>query len=395
MSSNWTHSAEILYCGDSMNKELGLYIHIPFCKSKCYYCDFNSFACRDDAIPAYFNALKREIMLQTDMLRDFRIKTVFIGGGTPSVVDARYINEVMLFLGKCLNVDGNAEITIEANPGTLSYDKLDAYRSMGINRISMGLQAAQDHLLRVLGRIHSLEEFYNNYNQAKKAGFANINVDLIFGIPGQSMEEWNETVNYVCGLMPSHISCYSLKIEEGTVFGEKLKSGELIEMDDADDRLMYRHALKSLKDKGYRHYELSNFAQKGMECRHNMIYWKNDEYIGIGAGAHSFINNERFNNLCGLDEYINSLSKGISARENVILITEKDRMQEFMFLGLRLINGINIDEFEYRFGRTIYSVFEREINKVVELGLAQLDNNCLKLTDMGLDLANQVFMEFV
>ncbi|NLD49347.1 MAG: oxygen-independent coproporphyrinogen III oxidase [Clostridiaceae bacterium] len=378
-----------------MNKELGLYIHIPFCKSKCYYCDFNSFACRDDFVPAYFNALKSEITLYADVLRDYRIKTVFFGGGTPSLVDAQYINKVMLMLSKCYTIDGNAEITIEANPGTLSYDKLAAYRSMGINRLSMGLQAAQERLLKILGRIHSLEEFYNNYNQAKKAGFDNINVDLIFGIPGQDFMEWSDTIDYVCDLKPSHVSCYSLKIEEGTAFGKMLESGELIEMNDADDRLMYRHALESMHNKGYGHYELSNFAYKGLECRHNLIYWNNDEYIGMGAGAHSFINNERFNNFCGLKEYVESLSKGTFARENVILVTEKDRMAEFMFLGLRLTKGININEFDARFGKSIFSVFEKEINKVIKRGLAEFDSNHLKLTVLGLDLANQVFMEFV
>jgi oxygen-independent coproporphyrinogen-3 oxidase len=379
----------------NIKKDLSLYIHIPFCKSKCFYCDFNSFVCRDDIIPAYFNALKKEISLYGDILGNYRINTVFIGGGTPSYVSAHNIYEIMQMVNQLYYIDEKAEITLEANPGTLSHEKLVAYKMLGINRLSIGLQAIQNSLLKELGRIHTVEEFADNYNLCRKIGFTNVNIDLIFGIPGQSIDDWIGTINYIRELKPSHISAYSLKIEEGTVLGDRFQKGDLELVDDTDDRLMYKIAVENLKEEGYRHYEISNFAKKGFECRHNLVYWKEHEYVGIGAGAHSFINSERYNNACDLKEYIKSLGMDKLPKENMELISERDKMCEFMMLGLRLIEGVDTKEFRDRFGEDVFKVFETEIFNITNKGLAVLKDNFLKLTPLGLDIANQAFMEFV
>jgi len=301
-------------------KELGLYIHVPFCKAKCFYCDFNSFACRDDFVPAYFNALKKEISAYSDIIKGYRIKTVFFGGGTPSYVGAHNIYEIVSLLKQKFDMDGCFELTIEANPGTLDEEKLLVYRDAGINRLSIGLQAWQNHLLESLGRIHTVEEFEENYHLAVKTGFDNINVDLIFAIPGQSFEDWAETINKVAELNPRHISCYSLIIEEDTVFGAKFSKGELSSVEDELDRKMYWYAVEKLRTVGYKHYEISNFSKEGFECAHNLIYWKEQEYIGFGAGAHSYFNGQRFNNTYNIEEYVKIINSGRLPVENKIAI---------------------------------------------------------------------------
>ncbi|OPZ91105.1 MAG: Oxygen-independent coproporphyrinogen-III oxidase 1 [Firmicutes bacterium ADurb.Bin419] len=376
-------------------KSIGLYIHIPFCRSKCFYCDFNSFACRDELIPAYFNALQKEIGMYAKKLENYTIKTIFIGGGTPSAVDAQYLSEISELINKELNRDKASEISIETNPGTLTYEKLLTYRNMGVNRLSIGLQAWQDNILGKLGRIHTAKEFEENFQLARKAGFRNINVDLIFGIPGQSFGEWSETMKSVAGLEPEHMSCYSLKIEEGTVFGNKLEKGELVPIDDNIDREMYNFCKSHLKDKGYKHYEISNFAKPGYECRHNLVYWNEEEYVGIGAGAHSFFEGIRYNNFYDIEHYISRNFAGEIPSENAEVINIKERMAEFMILGLRLIDGIRMDDFKLRFGEDIYNVYGDEISKLKDRGLIVVKDGSVSLSSLGLDLANQVFMEFV
>jgi len=376
-------------------KKLGIYIHIPFCKAKCLYCDFNSLPCRDDFVPAYFNALKKEIAFYAGRLNGYGIKTVFIGGGTPSYVDAHYIYEVIAHMKNLFDMGECREITIETNPGTLSIDKLTAYRSMGINRLSIGLQAWQNRLLSQLGRIHKVEEFVENYNLAQKAGFENINVDLIFGIPGQTFGDWAETLECTAELEPAHLSCYSLIIEEGTVFGTRFERGELVPVEDELDRRMYWHTIEKLKSLGYKHYEISNFSKEGFECAHNLIYWKEREYVGLGAGAHSYFSGRRFNNVYGIEKYISTLSQGCLPVENPIDISKEDEMSEFMMLGLRLVDGVSAKEFEERFERGLLDKFGSQIESLLERKLIEVDNGFVKLTRLGLDLANQVFIEFV
>lgn len=376
-------------------KSISIYIHIPFCKAKCFYCDFNSFACRDEFVPAYFNALKKEIDLYAEKLKAYTIKTVFIGGGTPSVVDSQYIYEVLKLLNQKLSIEAKAEISIETNPGTLTYDKLETYKAIGVNRLSIGLQAWQDRILKSLGRIHTAKEFEDNFNLARKVGFENINVDLIFGIPDQAFKDWCETLKNVVSLGPEHLSCYSLKIEEGTVFGNNLENNELVPLDDIIDREMYSYCKDYLAQKGYKHYEISNFARPGYECMHNLVYWKQQEYIGLGAGAHSFFESTRVNNLYDIEGYIASIMEDKIPTENAEFIDRKGSMAEFMILGLRLMDGVLTDDFKDRFDEDIYNVYGSEIAKLLQKGLLVKKDGAISLSTMGLDFANEVFMEFI
>lgn len=378
-----------------MDRSIGIYIHVPFCKAKCYYCDFNSFACRDELVPAYFSALKKEIYLYREKLKGYNIKSIFIGGGTPSAIDSHYIYEVMNIINGEFTVDKTAEISIETNPGTLTGEKLEMYKSIGINRLSIGLQAFQNRILKSLGRIHTSEEFEQNFTLARKIGFDNINVDLIFGIPGQTLEDWRETLMMVTALEPQHLSCYSLKIEEGTVFGDKLEKGEIMPLDDDIDREMYSFCKDYLADKGYKHYEISNFSKPGFACRHNLIYWKTEEYIGFGAGAHSFFEANRFNNIYDIESYVDGINEGKKIIENVEFINRTENMSEFMILGLRLIDGIPTEEFKNRFNEDIFNVYGSQINKLVEKELLIVKEGTITLSSLGLDCANQVFMEFI
>jgi len=379
-----------------MMKKIGLYIHIPFCRSKCFYCDFNSFPGKEHLIPSYFEALKEEIGQYGRSLENCHIGSVFIGGGTPSLVEARWIYELMNVCYHRFNMNEGAEVSIEANPGTLAYEKLMLYKAMGINRLSIGLQAWQDRLLKSLGRIHTIDEFVGNYKLARKAGFRNINVDLIFGLPGQTLNDWTRTVLNTIKLEPEHISCYSLKIEDGTEFAKRLETGELAPADDELDRRMYYFAVERLEECGYRHYEISNFAKPGYVCRHNIIYWKAEEYLGVGAGAHSYLNGRRFNNICRVEDYISAVLYGqFSPIENEQLIDKGEEMSEFMMLGFRLTDGVSEDEFNDRFGCDAFSIFGRQLEKLLKKQLIEVGGGRIKLSVLGLDMANQVFMEFV
>lgn len=374
---------------------LALYIHIPFCKAKCNYCDFNSYAGREDDVPGYFDALKKEIELYKEKLQDFVFRTVFIGGGTPSLVSSKYIYDVFNLCKQRFNILHDAEVSIEVNPGTLSYEKLLSYKSMGINRLSIGLQAWQDRILKSLGRIHRVDEFVENYNLAKKVGFKNINIDLIFGLPVQTLNDWRETLKNVICLEPSHVSCYSLKIEDDTVFGRQLTVGELISPDDGLDRDMYYAAIDELCKHNYKHYEISNFSRPGFECKHNLVYWRGEQYIGLGAGAHSYFQGKRFNNILSLDRYSEAILNNKNIIENVDKIDYNEQISEFIILGLRLLDGINLSEFRQKFKKDIFELFGGKIKKLLKKDLLSIEGDKLMLTTSGLDFANQVFVEFI
>ena len=376
-------------------KSIGLYIHIPFCKAKCFYCDFNSFACMEDFIPAYFDALKKEIELYKDRLRGYTIKSIFIGGGTPSCVDHRYINELMSQCSQNFCIEENAEISIETNPGTLTEEKLTNYNLLGINRISMGLQAWQDRLLKKIGRIHDNHVFVENFNQARKAGFKNINVDLIFGLPSQSKQDWVETIRNILDMQPEHLSCYSLKIEDDTAFGRQLEAGELIPVEDELDREMYYAAKEMITGSGYEHYEISNFAKPGYRCKHNLIYWKAETYIGLGAGAHSYLEGKRFNNIAPVVEYIDYLKGGSVPSGGFEIIGREEEISEYMILGLRLTDGIDIHEFRDRFNRDLFELYGEQIKRLSGKNLLKFQEDKIMLTSKGLDLANEAFIEFL
>lgn len=373
----------------------GLYIHVPFCSSKCNYCDFNSYAGKINLAENYFKSMKKEIELYKSEMKDYLINTIFVGGGTPSVVNDIYVSEI---LEKCkteYNISANCEISIESNPGTLSIEKLRAYKNAGINRISMGLQAYQDKLLKYLGRCHSHKDFTESVQNARNAGFDNINADVIFGIPGQTLDDWKETLNYLISLGINHISAYSLKIEEGTKFGTMEEEGNLVPVDDELDREMYHYAIDYLSENGFKQYEISNFAKEGYECKHNLTYWKCVDYLGLGAGAHSCLKDIRFSNEVSIEGYTDRLKREEKPVHEEFQLELTDKMSEYMFLGLRLTKGVTGKEFSLRFNEDLFSKYNASLEKLENKGLIGISGDCVKLTRLGFDLANQVFVEFV
>ena len=387
-------------------KNMGLYIHIPFCKSKCKYCDFISFANKEDIIDEYIKWLKYELIQVGDGNKSdyaggldklINLKTIYIGGGTPSFINSRYIKEILDEVNKHFNVDDNAEITLEMNPGTVNEKKIVEYKEAGINRLSIGLQSTHNKILKQIGRIHTYEDFLESYNLARKIGFKNINVDLMLGLAEQSLEELVSSVEAIIKLNPEHISIYSLILEENTALYDEVNSGKICLPDDELERKMYWKTKKMLENAGYIHYEISNFAKKGYESRHNISCWNGEEYIGIGAAAHSYTNNIRYSNIDKIEEYINNFKIG-EELDNLIFHEKQDmesKMKEYMILGLRKLDGISIKEFKSKFTENPIFKFKNELNKLVEEGLLVIDGDKIKLTDKGLDFANLVWEEFV
>lgn len=319
-------------------KELGIYMHIPFCKQKCNYCDFISYTNKCEKIENYIECLEKEI--DKFDYRNYNVTTIYIGGGTPSYIDSKYIKQIMNSIYKKLQLEKNelkeVEITIEVNPGTVTKGKLQDYKDVGINRISIGLQCVQDRLLKILGRIHTFEDFINTYNLAKEVGFENINVDLMLGFPDQSIEDIKESLNQIIKLNPNHVSTYSLIVEEGTKIFNQIENNELQLPDEELERNMYWYVKNTLELNGYNHYEISNFSKKGKESKHNMNCWNQEEYIGFGIAAHSYISNIRFSNTNNLEEYIknitnNELEKNIIIEEEQTLEDKKKRIYDVRF----------------------------------------------------------------
>lgn len=324
-----------------MKDKISLYIHIPFCVRKCLYCDFPSFSGMESIFDDYVRMLCREIDETYSDYRGMEVKSIFVGGGTPSVLPPALLGRISDKIFSRFDVDSKAEITIETNPGTLDAKKLAEMKSMYFNRLSMGLQAWQDRLLKKLGRIHTADEFETNFLQARDAGFKNINVDLMFALPAQSLDDWQETLEKVIKLRPEHISAYSLIIEEGTPFFDMFDRGELKETDEETDRKMYYLAKEMLSDKSYKQYEISNFAREGFECYHNKVYWRTEEYQGFGLGAHSYADGVRFHNTYDMKEYL----RGEGFRLDKEFLSLQEKQEEFMFMGLRMNEGVSEAEF--------------------------------------------------
>lgn len=375
------------------NKEIGIYVHIPFCKRKCYYCDFISYCNEESRIEEYINAIKKEIAWQKIKSE---ITTIYIGGGTPSYIESKYIKEILKEIQK-KNVSENAEITIEVNPGTVTMEKLTDYKQIGINRLSIGLQSAKNELLKQIGRIHNFEQFLETYKMAREVGFKNINIDLMLGLPNQRISDLKETLEKVIDLQPEHISVYSLIIEEGTPIANKIEQGELKLPEEDIERNMYWYVKNILELKGYTHYEISNFAKKGYESKHNMNCWNQKEYIGIGAAAHSYRDITRYSNTENLSEYITNIQKENFERNRIIheIQKEEDTKKEYMILGLRQIDGVQISKFKEKFAENPIYFFRKELNKLTEQNLISIDDDYIKLTNKGIDLANLVWEEFV
>lgn len=374
-----------------MKDKISLYIHIPFCVRKCLYCDFPSFSGMESIFDDYVRMLCREIDETYSDYRGMEVKSIFIGGGTPSVLPPALLGRISDKIFSRFDVDSQAEITIETNPGTLDAKKLAEMKSMYFNRLSMGLQAWQDRLLKKLGRIHTADEFETNFLQARDAGFKNINVDLMFALPAQSLDDWQETLEKVIKLRPEHISAYSLIIEEGTPFFDMFDRGELKETDEETDRKMYYLAKEMLSDKSYKQYEISNFAREGFECYHNKVYWRTEEYQGFGLGAHSYSDGVRFHNTYDMKEYL----RGEGLRLDKEFLSIEEKQEEFMFMGLRMNEGVSEAEFLRRFGESMDSVYGDEIKELISEELLVKKDGRLSLTDRGVDISNSVFEKFI
>ena len=385
-------------------RPLSIYIHIPFCVRKCLYCDFLSAPASGETMEAYASCLCREIEAAGKLYPDHEVRTVFFGGGTPSILKKEWICQIMEALRRAFSLAEDAEITIEVNPGTVDADKLAAYYAAGINRLSIGVQSLQENELQALGRIHSTEDFFQTYSMAIKSGFNNINVDLMSAIPEQTLESCQDTLRQLLSLdrPPSHISAYSLIIEEGTPFYENTP----VLPDEEMDRLFYKITNDILKAAGYHRYEISNYAREGCECRHNRVYWERGEYLGFGIGAASLMQETRFSNIRDLQTYLKLLSgeaaDGPSTgqltehlRQEVSHLTEREQMEEFMFLGLRLTEGVSKKRFFKTFGKKFTDVYPGISEKLIREGLLVQEGDRLKLTELGLDVSNRVMAEFL
>lgn len=423
------------------NKELGIYIHIPFCQHKCDYCDFISFYNKQNMVKGYVEAMKKEInsyFQNKAFLDNYNITTIYIGGGTPSFIDSQYIVEIMELLEMKLIRNQtkfeDMEITIEVNPGTVNQKKLEDYKKAKINRLSIGLQSTNNSILKEIGRIHSFEQFLETYRLANQVGFDNINVDLMIGLPNQRIEDVKESLNEIINLKPAptHISVYSLIIEEGTVIAQKIGNHQLQEMDEDLERNMYWYVKDTLELNGYKHYEISNFAKEGKESKHNLNCWLQKEYIGIGLGAHSYINGIRYANCETIEEYVDNMEvenneliakiftnvqrtdtekniennrrdeekvHKIKQIEKIYEIEEvqniEDKKKEYMLLGLRKIEGVQISKFKEKYIDNPIFLYRKELEKLVEEQLIMIDGDYIKLTNKGLDLANLVWEEFI
>ena len=373
--------------------KIGIYVHIPFCKKKCDYCDFISYCGKDDLIEKYVDSVKKEI----DHVKiKSEITTIYIGGGTPSYIDSKFIVQILEKI-KEKNVAQDAEITIEVNPGTVTQEKLQDYIDCGINRISIGLQTTNDELLKQIGRIHNYEQFLETYKMAKKVGFKNINVDLMLGLPNQRIIDLKESLENVLRLAPKHISVYSLIVEDGTPIANKIKNEKLKLPDDELERNMYWYVKNTLELNGYKHYEISNFAKKGYESKHNMNCWNQMEYVGIGTAAHSYRDITRYSNTEDIKEYIKNVQKGEFEKNRIIheIQKEEDSKKEFMLLGLRKIDGLKISEFKNKFGDNPIYLYRNELKKLSDEKLIIIQDDNIRLSNKGIDLANLVWEEFV
>lgn len=376
-------------------KELSIYVHIPFCVQKCLYCDFLSSPASGEVRARYVDRLVREIREESASYVNYKVKSIFLGGGTPSVLEPIQITGIMNSLRENYSLEKECEITIEVNPGTCWAERADAWRNAGINRVSVGLQSLEDMELKALGRIHSADDFYETYEKLVKTGFNNINIDLMTAIPGQTMESCCKTLRAVTTLnpAPAHISAYSLIIEEGTPFYEKTP----VLPDEDTERKMYKITNDILFEAGYHRYEISNFARAGFECRHNKVYWQRGNYAGFGIGAASLVENVRFTNGRNLHKYLESGPVKEKRQE----LSREEQMEEFMFLGLRMTKGIKEREFQKLFGKTVDQVYPGIVDKHMKNGLLRRDFDLLEgeerimLTDYGIDVSNVVMADFL
>ena len=378
-----------------MKKDLGLYLHIPFCIQKCGYCDFLSAPAGREEREAYVQALEKEIRSYGDFAGGYRVSTVFVGGGTPSCLEASQTERIFEVVKDTFGIERMPEISMEMNPGTVTKEKLQAYKNCGINRLSIGLQSVRDSNLRLLGRIHTYEEFLESFRLAREAGFQNINVDLISSLPGQTEESWREELKTIAELSPEHISVYQLILEEGTTFYEKYAAHPELLPDEETSRAIYQATEEVLGQYGFHQYEISNYAKEGRECRHNLKYWERDDYLGLGLGAASMVRNIRMNNTGDMKTYLEKCGEPKTMRTDVQFLEEPRQIEEFMFLGLRKTRGISKKEFRRVFGRDIELVYEKALKKLFSSGMLLEKKDRLYLSKEGVLLSNAVLSEFL
>ncbi len=372
----------------------GLYIHIPFCIKKCNYCDFISFACEESKMQSYVIALKNEIECIVNTAEDKTIDTVFIGGGTPSYLDSSLIVDIMDTARKCFNIKEDAEITLEANPKTFTKQKLIDYKKAGINRLSIGLQSANEESLKILGRVHSYDDFLNSYNMAREQGFENINIDLIYNIPSETKIMFKNTIDKVIKLKPDHISLYSLIIEEGTPFYDMNEKGLLQLASEEDEEEMIAYAKAQFENTQYNRYEISNYAKEGKKCRHNMNYWQNGYYFAAGLGAHACLNIDGNIIRQKNDNTLSSYIKGCFSYKKECILKE-DSMFETVMLGLRLVEGLNTKSFQKRYEISFFDAYADTIKKLFEEHLLEQNGDYVRLNEHGLNIQNTVLLQFM
>ena len=382
------------------NKNPGIYVHIPFCVRKCNYCAFLSGSSDEALRERYVKALCEEIRIRARFMSDHAdgvFDTIFFGGGTPSLLSSDQVARIISELKANFNIDDEAEVTLESNPKALSMESLKGYRDAGVNRLSMGVQSMDDDILRRLGRIHTAHDVIRDVQNAREAGFDNINLDLMFAVPGSSLETTLIDIEAVTNLDPEHVSFYSLQLEEGTAFFKEFEMGKLTEITDEIDRAMYHAGTKLLKEKGYEHYEISNFAKRGYESRHNLKYWEMAPYMGLGLGASSFIDNSRVMNVCSLDEYFNLTGKGLAPSAEVHENSEHDNVAEAVFTGLRKVEGIRYEDVlgSYEKFWEYYSDVFEEARKYEREGKIVIGEDGMRLTDEGIDISNSIMALFV
>ena len=376
--------------------KLGLYLHFPFCISKCPYCDFNSYQLKEDnQISSYISALYQEINAYSQKLKKSNITTIYLGGGTPTILSGVQIYNILKFCKEKFTIEKNAEITIEANPGTLDGEKLKLLIESGINRLSLGAQSFNNLFLKKLGRIHNTQDIIDSYSFAREIGFSNINIDIMFALPGQTTEDLQVTLKKAVSLKPDHLSLYNLTIKSETEYYKKYKRGKLKLPTEDEEFDMYNWAINFLEESGFEHYEIANFARPHKRSMHNLIYWQNKPYLGIGAGAYSFIRGYRYMNFKDPVIYIKEVMNGKLPVDNGEKLSLRKRMIETIILSLRTKDGVSYKKFKARFGVNLNDIFPGQIKKLVNLGLLKKDNYRIKLTKKGVFLANTVFREFV
>lgn len=375
--------------------QIGLYFHIPFCASKCYYCDFLSFP-RQQEQERYIEALICEIEKTSESLpQETSIKTIFIGGGTPTVLPPFLLERLMKAITAHFKLEPYCEWTIEANPGTLEEEKIKVLKKYPITRISLGLQSTHNRLLKAIGRIHQFEDWIESIELIRKHTHWHINTDLMFALPGQSLEEFKQTLQSVAAYNLEHLSVYALIIEEGTKFGTLFEQGDLKEVPEELDRKMYHEAQTYLAKQGYEQYEISNWAKPDHQCQHNLVYWHCEPYLGLGLGAHSYFDGKRFYNEEKLEAYIEASGDLSKLRYEEEIVTPKAAREEYIFLGLRLIKGIDTKDFKKRFGDSIWAFYPEQLKKWTTQGLLIQDGDWLYLNDYGLDVCNEIFASFI